>query len=164
MVGHRIIRLLLGNEPDMKHEYTTAEVAKILGRSTWTIKQYGDKGFIKRTPVKGSGRTGMKYIYTEEAVQACADKIGIDPMWEASNRAYAKPEQKEEAVPEEKVEVLTEYCVIRLGEFYLTDNMGLNSEMDKAKRFAVDSEAATQYRDRTKGTLVLIQTIAKEIA
>ena len=144
----------------MKHEFTTQEVAKILGKSTWTIKQYGDKGFLKRTAVKGTGRSGIKYIYSEEAVQACAEKIGVDPKWEDSDRVFTRPQEQ----PEEKIEVLTEYCVIRFGEFYLTDNMGLNTDMSKAKRFDVEGEAAKQYRDKTHGTLVLIQTIAKEIA
>ena len=148
----------------MKHEYTTQEVAKILGKSDWTIKKYGDKGFISRTAVKGSGRKGLKYLYTADAVQACADKIGIEPNWEASDRKYVKPEVKAEVTPEEKTEVLTEFCVIRFGEFYLTDNMGLNTDMDKAKRFGVDTEAAKQYREKTQGKLILIQTIAKEIA
>lgn len=146
----------------MKHDFTTQEVAKILGKSTWTIKQYGDKGFLKRTAVKGSGRTGIKYIYSEEAVQACAEKIGVDPNWEASDRVFSRPQVEQK--PEVKVEVLSEYCVIKFGEFYLTDNMGLNTDMDKAKRFGVDTEAAKQYRDKTQGKLILIQTIAKEIS
>lgn len=147
----------------MKHEYTTKEVANILGVSDWTVKQYGEKGFIKRNAVKGSGRKGLKYIYTEEDIKACAEKIGIEPNWDASGRTFTPKDPAPQEEPE-KITILNEYYVIQFGNFYLTDNMGLNSELSKAKRFAVGgNDSAQQYRDSTNGTLVLIQTVAKEI-
>lgn len=146
----------------MTHEYSSTEIAHITGLSTQTIRKYVKQGALKPTDiVKAGGRSGFRYIFTEQSVKDFCDRIGIVPMWERSGRSYTEPPKAE---PEETVEVLHEYMVIRLGEFYLTDNMGLDRNMDKAKRFATDgNESARQYRDKTNGQLVLIQTTAKEI-
>lgn len=146
----------------MRHEFTTNETAKILGRSYATILRYGEAGILKRTPIRGAG-SKMRFIYTEEEIQSCADKIGIAPKWEASGRIFTAPEPETPTEGGEDVTILSEWIVIRFGNYYLSDNMSLTS-MDKAKRFGTEGiDTAREQRDSTGGKIVLIQTIAKEI-
>lgn len=146
----------------MKHEYNTAEVAKILGRTSQALKKYADKGYLKRTPIEGKGRNGIRYIYSEEAIQALADRIGVVPDWEASGRTYSNTPKAEE--PEEVSTVLHEWVIIQMGKMWLTDNMSLTDTMDKAKRFGTSAtEAIRQHCTRTGGIPMLVQTIIKEM-
>lgn len=155
----------------MKHEYTTAEVARILGRSPWTITQYGNKGFIKRTAVKGSGRAGINYVFAEEDIQACADKIGLTPNWEASERVFKKPEPIEEPKTEEPaspeapvIEVISEYYMISLGLYWLTDKNALSKDMNAAKKFASEAlDTAKEQCAEVGGTLKRVKTTIETV-
>ena len=144
----------------MKHEYTTKEVAKIFGLSVATITKYVRQGALKPSATKKGGRRGYIYIYDDDSIQKLAEKIGIDPMWEESGRAYSNTPEE----PEEVTTVLHEWVIIQLGEMWLTDNMSLTDNMDKAKRFGTAAtEAIRQHCARTGGKAMTVQTIIKEM-
>lgn len=49
--------------------YSSFEVAKLIGCSTWTIRNYAMKGVLTPTKKPGKGRTGYVYMYNEADVE-----------------------------------------------------------------------------------------------
>jgi transposase len=53
----------------VKESYTTEEVAERWGRSSWTVRQWCNKGLIRGKKVRGRGRQGEWRIPHEEFVR-----------------------------------------------------------------------------------------------
>lgn len=147
----------------MKHEYSTKEVAAMFGLSVATITKYVRQGALIPSATKKGGRRGYIYIFDDNFVQKLSDKIGIEPVWDASGRTYSNtPAPVEE--PKEEPTILHEWVVIQLGEMFLTDNMSLTDSMDKAKRWGTEArDSIRQHSQRTGGKPMLVQTIVKEM-
>lgn len=147
----------------MKHEYSTKEVAAMFGLSVPTITKYVRQGALSPSATKKGGRRGYIYIFDDNSVQKLSEKIGVEPIWDASGRTYSNtPAPAEE--PEEEPVILHEWVVIQLGEMFLTDNMSLTDSMDKAKRWGTEArDSIRQHTQRTGGKPMLVQTIVKEM-
>lgn len=146
----------------MKHEYSTKEVAAMFGLSVATITKYVRQGALIPSATRKGGRRGYIYIFDDNSVQKLSDKIGIEPVWDASGRTYSNTPAPAE--PEEEPTILHEWVVIQLGEMFLTDNMSLTDSMDKAKRWVTEArDSIRQHSQRTGGKPMLVQTIVKEM-
>lgn len=148
----------------MTHNYTAQEVSAICGLSYSTIHKHIKQGALKpsgKQPCKGGGR----YIFAEDEIERYAAKIGIDPIWERSGRAYTPAEPKEEPKPEPKShEVISEFVVIRLGEYWLKDKLSLSKDMNNAKKYAPEAlDAAHEQCDGVGGKLIIVRTELVEV-
>ena len=149
----------------MTHEYTIHEVAAICGLAYGTVHKHMKQGAIKpsgKQPCKG----GSRYVFSEEEINRYAGVVGVTPNWERSGRTYTPPEPKEEEPKPEpaKSEVISEYLMIRLGEYWLTDKMGLSKDMNAAKKYVPEAaEDADNQRKEVGGKLIIIRTELVEV-
>lgn len=149
----------------MTHEYTIHEVAAICGLAYGTVHKHMKQGAIKpsgKQPCKG----GSRYVFTEEEINRYAGVIGVEPVWERSGRAYTPAEPKEEEPKPEpaKSEVISEYLMIRLGEYWLTDKLSLSKDMNNAKKYAPEAlDAAHEQCNGVGGKLIIVRTELVEV-
>ena len=152
----------------MEHTYTTKEVAQIMGFSVHKItKDVRNKVLTPADLLEGRGRHPYRYVFNEEGIRKYGERIGVEPIFENSGRTYTASVVVEEEAKEEQpnsVDVISEYYMIRLGEYWLTDKMSLSKDMNNAKKIAVDAYGvACENRDAVGGKMIKIQTVLQEV-
>lgn len=80
--------LKAGASTVVRESYTVEDVAKRLGRTPWTVRNWANNGQVRATKVRGKGRTGEWRIAHEELLRV--EREGPSPEGAFDNRA-ARP-------------------------------------------------------------------------